>query len=148
MHRILIGFIVFYLASCAVQAECCQTTRCSPHFFGVRSRGLLSGGPTGFGWHGFRSRIIQGLDGVGFYSRHLFESEQSIHVPYDSWNIYYYDRPYQFRHHETTLLSMQGLARDQLSATYDEIQQRNTPRVGNVDALEFDVLPSDLSLSK
>jgi|GEM_PF-3949994 len=130
MQRVLI-VIVFCLGSnFALAAECCQPiaiaaqAQCRPHFFG-RSH-----------W-----RIRQWFDDLGLASRHLFESEQSIHMPYDSWNIYYYDRPYQFRHHETTLLPMQSLVRDELSGTYDEIQQRNEPRFGNVDALEFAVLP-------
>lgn len=133
MHRLLIVLIVLYVGSCVAQAECCHAGHCSPHFFG--------GVKSSFGFQGFRSRIVQGLDGLGFYSRHLHESEQSIHVPYDSWNIYYYDRSYQFRHHEMNLLANQNMLNDSLSASYDEIQQRNEPRVGNVDSLEFAVLP-------
>lgn len=142
MRLILIGFALIFFGQQFVHAEaCCHSASVrtlglhSPHFFAHRKLGP-----------GLRARVESRLDQLDVYSRHFFESEQSIHMPYDSWNIYYYDRPYQFRHHAMLLPALSpssSALREQMMTTYDQIEQRSAPEYGNVDGLEFAVLPSD-----
>ena len=80
---------------------------------------------------------------LGLHGSALYSVDHPIHTPYESWNMYYYARPYQFRQSELTAQDVDmGLQlRNAISATYDRLRETNRPRMGNVDGLEYATLP-------
>lgn len=93
----------------------------------------------------FRDRFhLLGLDSQ------LFSGDQPVHMPYDTWNVYYYDRPYQFRQSDAHQLlpsdigaSGRKARRERMLDVYEQRTLENLPTVGNVDRLEYSILPGE-----